>query len=964
MLIPLTLTQAQETDIYTSPDANLSFPVLEGWAISGEGTAFLQVASHPDLLGGNTGQGDDFILNIIYSENQAAADIFADFDLSPSRPLAEIAAEIGAELVPDPSALTETTVETTPTITAPMGPGMDLYIGRNPQAGIVIVLAGLGETTTDTYGDALNATLAALLGGNTPLAPEPSQEEPAQPAEADLAAFINTPTVLPGGIEEPENCDGLQLGRASSLPTQEIELIGIPADILESETNEAVVRFPDGTEQAVLLFRYVDEIRSFNVPLHPDIYGGGAATLHIIDSDSNDLCPPQPFTIEGLPDTPGTFEQMVEDTGRVLADQREAAGVTAEFLRPSNPAPLPPELYGLALAQYGYDDPDNPNSLVNMAAGTAPIMQQSDVDMRLLNGILAAGLIEEHQQQSLQRLSAGHTPYRRLYSRDNARPLPRPQPQGSVYNQGRVVINNLDQLRDAMERQHIAQTWLGGDSYTGQMYNDAALVNSLAGAAFVNPVAAGVTALISAVMYVNKLAWDAEIHLLPNRITDFEATYTDRISNEDNDNLYTFEAFTVSAASKSWDLSYTLVDGVLVVAGSASALDDVAKASADSARTFDVAFSDGLGNAQSTGEVTSNLSSRVAGQEGTFTIPSYTWEDIPVTFDEFSEVKILSAPGSGEHAVRIVDDFGGRYTALNQNRSLFRFDLDIADRLWQFSLPVEVGRIDVDLTPNDITIQEGEQICFEGNVENAIDPSTTLTIEGPQVNETITFSNTPIEYCFNAPARIATEWSDPVTCADEAVLIPEVYVLGLESTSDTGARNPDTNASWEARFDLATIAVEAREDDTRQRPERPECEIPRGPWQFINDPSASASCGNTDYAPRLTDANIVATDGYNNIALANRIEVQTAERTIPFRRTGDRNTPIFEASEQFSTDGFTLIIEYQLLLYEDETATIIMFGEAPSLGSPQVEELLSDCRMDNGNFDLFVMWFDGTYIGE
>ncbi|HSG50261.1 MAG TPA: hypothetical protein VLA43_20710, partial [Longimicrobiales bacterium] len=122
-------------------------------------------------------------------------------------------------------------------------------------------------------------------------------------------------------------------------------------------------------------------------PLHPAaLMAGGAVEIRI--SDEAGSCAPFTFTVDALTPAPGEFATVVELWQDLLDAQAAMAGVTVSDLktRPMEDFPLP--VWGLHVAQGLLDHPATANSLRALAGGTAPDLQE--VDLEYLEALIAS----------------------------------------------------------------------------------------------------------------------------------------------------------------------------------------------------------------------------------------------------------------------------------------------------------------------------------------------------------------------------------------------------------------------------------------------------------------------------------------------------------------------------------------------------------------------------------------------
>lgn len=726
LLLLHSIVAAQDTRTYITADEHLQFNYPTGWHIREEGNGLVFVTSNADLLGESDYFENDVVILLVYEQSESWALFFADFDTS--QPIEAVSTDIFAAIEAKPAELLPLgdaaiyTVEPSGFVEDPKS-----YITRTDRAGVVFINAYFDESN-DMQRSQVEAFVASLVAQPVAIPVTTIPEE---------ASFVLA-EVSPFAMPEPTTCDALMLAQTEILPMRELILYDTPRAILDAGTR-AYLELDDGTQYDVVITDYPnDGFRSVSVPLiEGNLYNDTPATLHIVDAGGTPLCPTQPFSILALPPAPNALNDTITQLGDILAMKRQEFGVTTEFLRPESSGTLTPELFALALMQYAYDDPNNPNALVRIADGTAPLVQDPTFDRNLADSIIAATLAPENLAMQRRVIHARLNPNPSGFMLVSTNHAPRNAQFGDSL---KVSIDNFETLTSYME---IQQSAFGGQS-SAQVYNEVALLNSLASFA-TGPI--GVA--IGAVMYVGKLVNDAALNLLPSEITQLNLNYDGDIPHEDDEVIYQYTHMRVNAKSQGWNLKYVIIDGTLMFTGFST--------------RFEAIELNATTVIQTGGEVGSNLTSRVdvpdpnatgsAAEvmqvvDNFVTIPPFVWEDIPVRFEDIASVRVIAPPSATTPAIEIVSTQDGSYRAINEGRVYLRFEVVAGRKSLYLSKPIQVARIDVTWNQQtNVIINEGETVCFEAQINNALNTDGRFTIDGPSGIDTVETTEQPAQYC-------------------------------------------------------------------------------------------------------------------------------------------------------------------------------------------------------------------------
>ena len=234
----------------------------------------------------------------------------------------------------------------------------------------------------------LAATLACRLPGSSETDPDAAAGD-ATDGVADSAVAV-----------EQVSCDGASLSATNAQLGERLTIEGLPDDVDVEVLMLAVEPTASGGRAEGGIVRQ-DEFGIFiYAPAHPDVFNGGDVTISVYAGET--ICLEQGVTIEAIDAAPGAFASYVSALNEYIAWQREIAGVTREQLLADDLSELPPQLIPLAIVQHSIDGPDYGDSMDRILDGTAESLQGQEIDLEVLDAVVAQLGLEENLRTKMQ----------------------------------------------------------------------------------------------------------------------------------------------------------------------------------------------------------------------------------------------------------------------------------------------------------------------------------------------------------------------------------------------------------------------------------------------------------------------------------------------------------------------------------------------------------------------------------
>lgn len=607
----------------------------------------------------------------------------------------------------------------------------------------------------------------------------------------------------PGAEDEPDPdpdlavCDWISPGSDAAEPGERIAM-GVLPDSFETLT-WVNVRAPDDTATGHTWLE-LDDARTATMvaPVHPlGDPDGGPVELTVTDETST--CAPVEFTIEALPEAPGTFGAVVDSLAAAVDVRAQIMGTTPETLATASFDTLAQELFPLAMAQAVIDHPDNPNSMASIAAGTSD--QFGQVDLTMADRLLARSGFPDMVAAHLARLravaaevpGAGAGSSANADARSLSDPLALQSDNPADYNcQGITTAFELDFcMGEAVEA---ARTLEGA---TGKLMND---MGTLTGAAGLVPhagVQAG-AAIVGGGVWLAQTLLGAYAGLLPSILEELTFDITKPSFKEDEEGTGQWENAMITASSTGWGADKAILESIVQATGLAGAFKGVANRFAGHP---DLDLEAGVSYV-----VGDRIQAAIdAATEGEDFIqwPPEVFGPVPVDDDRWTDSKVDALgvlqlldrktyeprkPGTG--VVILTNDPG-----------------TFGDQTEDAQKEVEVQEITIDIQPPAKRADPGEEIPFLVITENSAHPqSLDVDANLGTISDLMYEENGVHTFIYKAPDQ--ADFHDFITATHTAT------TGALGHTGDTPLDQADVNSKAELFLEPTAICLDEVGDDT------------------------------------------------------------------------------------------------------------------------------------------------------
>jgi len=525
-----------------------------------------------------------------------------------------------------------------------------------------------------------------------------------------LTACGESSTAPAGGDEDPSDtdsdlvaCEWISLESSSAMPVERIA-IGSPPDSFDRPI-WVQVRSPDDTTAGYTWMETTESTDSLVAPVHPlGDPGGGPVELSV--TDGSVTCEPVDFTVEALPDAPGTLLATVDSLNTLVELQAEILGTTGQELAEASFDTLGIERFPLAIAQAVIAHADNPNSLASLAQGASE--EFGDVDLTMADRLLARsgipGLVSAH----LARL-------RQVHARLPAAPGSEPRaglgaaPGDSPTDYNCIGITTAFELDFCMNEAREAAQVL--DGATGTVLKDAGTAVGVAGLVPHPGVRAG-SAVVGAGMWAATTYFEGWSSVLPSELGDLTFDLTKEVFLEDEEGSGQWENAEITAESTGWGLDKAILEGIAQAASLAGPFGELSRRF----ESTELSLGDLLGFIQSD-RVNAAIEAATGGDDF-IEIPPEMFGPVPVDDEDWTESSVdgLGVIELTNRTTYEPRESGTGYVILRNVEGTF------AGQTASTNKPVEVREITVDIQPDQEVADPGQVFAFDATVENAANP--------------------------------------------------------------------------------------------------------------------------------------------------------------------------------------------------------------------------------------------------
>ncbi len=511
---------------------------------------------------------------------------------------------------------------------------------------------------------------------------------------------------------EPVGCPELRLAASAAMPLERIGVEGIPPHF--EGYLAAKVTADDGAAASVTLVARMEDSDEIvlHAPIHPmGLAEGGEVMVEIADEKGR-ACEPVAFRVLPLPAAPGATQALYDGVGKLIEGQARYFETTLEELRDATAEELPAHLLPLYLAQHSHDDPENPNSFQALLAGTAPDLEGVDVDLDLLDRLLAHLGLLAGLDESLERLDQllddeGETSgIRRMRSGLHALSGPK----------------NAFQLDAEMEMAQWARSFQG-DTGLAEATRGLASGVGLLGLVPVPQVKAG-SMVAGTGLFTFLKATEAASKLLPSRFVSLDFELSPPSFAEDDPSTGHWHNVMVVAASEGWELDRAILESLLQLVKVKGGYDGWIN------RFAPKGFMSSLGNHLRNRAVGSVIGLSADGSD-ILSIPPAETEPIDITEDpwSFAEVSYVLEQ-DGREGYRLDASWEGDDVG----------EIQIGTALGSFGgqhlytrKTLTVEPLSIRIEPNSVAVEPGETVEFRVDVPNAHDGSLSFHAENGMI---------------------------------------------------------------------------------------------------------------------------------------------------------------------------------------------------------------------------------------
>jgi len=572
-------------------------------------------------------------------------------------------------------------------------------------------------------------------------------------------------------------CSAINLAEKSGKPMDQIPLIGFPEENDDIYVNLIV----EGKITDLFTFISVESPNNYSlvVPLHPDGIVGGKIEFEFTDEKVS--CNPIQFKIESLPPASGAFEKLVNVIDNNYRQFATAANISNELFEKEQ---VPSDLTPMALAHFLLNGAKNQNSLKNIASATAPILNEENVDIELLDALTAhLNLVEWGLESSS------------IFAEASLESYP---PIGKLARQPFEQYSAAT-LSSAMQKQAACYRQLNGAA--GDVIKKTETGLAVIGLAMPVPVA-----LISLAGLALKAPAEFCAYTLPSKFSSVEVDISFSNFPEDYDTDKHFggvvNSVNVTPVSEGFTITGMVIDAASNLLSGGKILSKAVNGVEVSNKSVEVVDK----VLTRSGYADKICQFNTDCKDFTLTHPPETFPVVNIANSNYIELETLPRP---DFAISLNPGNAQRYIPAEIGLgalSVKSISGVFGDEYLQKELPVRVSEISVDVQPSSVTLEVGKSQNFRVKIESAEHPDKNeWRLTDPNGGETVVAINAS-DYTFVAPDFDLKPPRDECDPEEQQ----QLWVLRVISTTDTGLRkNPEPE-----RSDLSTIVVTKKPEPT------------------------------------------------------------------------------------------------------------------------------------------------------
>lgn len=452
-------------------------------------------------------------------------------------------------------------------------------------------------------------------------------------------------------------------------------------------------------------------------PLNPsDPIGGGTVEV-VITNGAKATTEPITLVLDSLPPAPNEFNAVVTLLQDILTEQLRIAGLTRDSLVYASASDVPLSQVPFVLLYSAIDSPDNPNSLRALADGPIPYLNNTAIDIDLLDRLMGQTDLRTYFEEKLAGLDTVSVSFVPDYTTDSR--------VGQVSSASACIpppdygITTCGALSNAMRQQFALE--LSAVSVEERL--DAAVISGALVATNLLPSGPAISGAIGAVLWSKGVVNEGFQNMLPSELIDAATSFDP--SQQDFPEDFTepgeWTQFQLSAQSKGWTLDKVALESVMQVLGASAAGDAIGAVQGELAERAENAMK-GYIQDQFSGQVINELTD----QSGLIQICPNIWSGINCVGTDFSTVTSLNG-------ILSINETEQKYEPTEVGDDFLKIETKNVfggGNSAGTTIPIKASRIELFIDPFQAEADTLETIEFSVRVENAEDTEVEWMLEG------------------------------------------------------------------------------------------------------------------------------------------------------------------------------------------------------------------------------------------